>query len=236
MVTVTPPKLEPLAELDRVQRLPARWRHRRLRADELYSYRRWVRSLSTRAPLPGSARLAHVACLVHEAAAIITFLSPGLRFLHQGQFEGRTKRISPHLVRAPQERIDSRLEQFYERLLAVLRRPVVRAGEWQLLECVPAWDGNWTLDCFLAFALQGAGDERLLVTVNYAPNQSQCYARLPFADLGNGHWRLEDLIGDAKYDREGNELQARGLYLDEPPWRAHVFSLTKRDESQSREK
>ena len=36
---------------------------------------------------------------VHEAAAVITFLSPGLRFFHQGQFEGRTKRISPHLVR-----------------------------------------------------------------------------------------------------------------------------------------
>jgi hypothetical protein len=32
---------------------------------------------------------------VHEAAAVITILSPGLRFFHQGQFEGRRKRISP---------------------------------------------------------------------------------------------------------------------------------------------
>ena len=40
---------------------------------------------------------------IHEAAAVITFLSPGLRFFHQGQFQGRRKRISPHLVRAPQE-------------------------------------------------------------------------------------------------------------------------------------
>src|SRR5215831_12410660 len=43
---------------------------------------------------------------MHEAAAIITFLSPGLRFFHQGQFEGRRKRISPHLVRAPKEPTD----------------------------------------------------------------------------------------------------------------------------------
>jgi len=42
---------------------------------------------------------------IHEAAAMITFLAPGLRFFHQGQFEGRKKRISPHLVRAPQEPI-----------------------------------------------------------------------------------------------------------------------------------
>ena len=61
----------------------------------------------------------------HEAAAVITFLSPGLRFFHQGQFEGRTKRISPHLVRAPNEPIDEFLQLFYKDLLAVLRSPAV---------------------------------------------------------------------------------------------------------------
>src|SRR5512139_3101382 len=144
---------------------------------------------------------------VHQAAAIITFLSPGLRFFHQGQFEGRKKRISPHLCRGPNEPIDQKLKEFYKRLLVVLRHPVVRNGDWQLLECVPAWDGNWTWDCFLVFAWQGAGDERLVVTVNYAPNQSQCHVRLPFADLGNSKWRLTDLLGDATYDWDGNDLQ-----------------------------
>jgi Alpha amylase, catalytic domain len=165
---------------------------------------------------------------IHEAAAVITFLSPGLRFFHQGQFQGRRKRISPHLARGPQEAIDLSLEPFYGRLLAVLREPVVRDGRWQVLDCTPGWEGNWTWDCFLVFAWQGPRDERLLVTVNYAPNQSQCYVRLPFADLGNAQWRLGDLIGDATYERQGDDLQARGLYLDEPPWRAHVFALTKR--------
>ena len=51
---------------------------------------------------------------MHEAAAVITFLSPGLRFFHQGQFEGRRKRISPHLVRAPLEPADTALQQFYD--------------------------------------------------------------------------------------------------------------------------
>jgi hypothetical protein len=67
------------------------------------------------------------------------------------------------------------------------------------------------------------------MTSNYAPNQSQSYIRLPFAGLGNGKWRLEDLIGDVTYEREGNDLHARGLYLDEPPWRAHVFAMTRRN-------
>ena len=116
----------------------------------------------------------------------------------------------------------------------MLRRPVVRQGSWQLLDCTPAWDGNWTWDCFLAFAWQGPGDERLLVTVNYAPNQTQCYVRLPFTDLGGSRWRLADVIGDAAYEREGDDLQARGLYLDEPAWSAHVFWATKLEVVHSR--
>jgi len=165
----------------------------------------------------------------HEAAAVITYLSPGLRLFHQGQFQGRKKRISPHLVRAPKEPIDQSLEQFYSGLLGVLRHPVMRDGLWQLLECVPAWEGNWTWDCFLAFAWQDSDGERLLVTVNYAANQSQCYVRLPFTDLGSAQWRLKDLLGDATYDRDGAELQSRGLYLDVPAWAVSVFSLKQHD-------
>jgi hypothetical protein len=167
----------------------------------------------------------------HEAAAVITFLSPGLRFFHQGQFEGRKKRISPHLCRAPVEPVDRKLKQFYVRLLAVLCHPAIREGQWQLLECVPAWEGNWTWDSFLAFAWQNHHGDRLIVTVNYAPNQSQCYVRLPFTDLGNDQWRFADLLGDAIYDRKGNDLQAHGLYIDDIPWKASVFSLTRQSAS-----
>lgn len=162
---------------------------------------------------------------MHEAAAVITFLSPGLRFFHQGQFEGRKKRISPHLVRGPEEPVDQRLKQFYDRLLAVLRRPAVRTGDWHLLECVPAWDGNWTWDSFLACAWQAAGEEPMLVAVNYAPHQSQCRVRLADLQLGDRQWRFQDLLSDAQYDREGHELQSRGLYLDLAPWRYHVFRV-----------
>ena len=106
---------------------------------------------------------------VHKAAAVITFLSPGLRFFHQGQFEGRRKRISPHLVRAPLEPPDEELQRSTTDCFRCCDQPALRDGQWQLLECVPAWDGNWTWDCFLAFAWQGPAGDRLLVAVNYAP-------------------------------------------------------------------
>jgi hypothetical protein len=163
---------------------------------------------------------------VHEAAAVITFLSPGMRFFHQGQFEGRRKRISPHLVRGPEEPVDPRLEKLYERLLAVLRQPVMRSGRWQPLECIPAWEGNWTSDCFIAWSWQAEDGQRRIVAVNYAGNQSQCYVRIPFPDLGGRTVQLADLMGSARYERDGTDIASRGLYLDLPAWGYHVFELT----------
>jgi hypothetical protein len=160
-----------------------------------------------------------------EAAAVITYLSPGLRFFHQGQFEGRKKRISPHLVRAPLEPVNTTLQQFYDGLLAVLRQPTVRDGHWQLLECRPAWDGNWTWDGFIAFAWNGPENRRVVVAVNYAGNQGQCYVRLPFEDFLGHTVRLQDRMSAAAYDRNGDALLAPGLYLDMPPGGYHVFDV-----------
>jgi hypothetical protein len=34
--------------------------------------------------------------------------------------------------------------------------------------------------------------------------------------------RLKDLMSPASYDRDGDDLVARGLYLDLPPWGYHL--------------
>jgi alpha amylase-like protein len=162
----------------------------------------------------------------HQAAAVLTFLSPGLRFFHQGQLEGRLKRISPHLVRAPVEPVDEALRRFYEALLTVLRDATVRDGEWRLLECAPAWDGNGTSDGFICFGWRGPDGRRVLVTVNYASNQGQCYVRLPFDELRGKSVRLRDRMSAAAYDRGGDDLLARGLYLDLPSFGHHVFEVS----------
>ncbi len=161
----------------------------------------------------------------HEAAAVITFLSPGLRFFHQGQFEGRKKRISPHLVRAPKEPLNADLQDFYGALLYVLKKPIFRTGSWQLLECVPSWSGNDSWDSFVAFFWKGTDGEMALVVVNYAPFAGHCYVRLPFPELANLQWRLQDQMSQACYDRDGNHLLSEGLYLDVQAWQYHVFEM-----------
>jgi hypothetical protein len=44
-------------------------------------------------------------------------------------------------------------------------------------------------------------------------------------DLAGRNWQLREVLGDAVYDRDGNELQSGGLYLDVAPWRCHAFEL-----------
>jgi len=156
---------------------------------------------------------------------VITFLSPGLRFFHQGQFEGRRKRISPHLVRAPLEPVDEGLQSFYVRLLSVLGHPALREGDWRLLECGPAWDGNWTWDCFLAFAWRGLSGDLLLVAVNYAPTRASVTSGCVRGPLR----ALAAIPGSARFRRlqpgtEATSYRAASISIM-PPWGYHLFEV-----------
>jgi hypothetical protein len=77
----------------------------------------------------------------------------------------------------------------------------------------------------VAVSWRGAGGERLIVAVNYASNQGQCYVKLPFADRPGATVQFNDLMSDAKYDRDGSDLSSRGLYLDIPAWGYHIFEI-----------
>ncbi|MEI9980416.1 MAG: alpha-amylase family glycosyl hydrolase [Edaphobacter sp.] len=162
---------------------------------------------------------------IHKAAAMITFLTPGLRFFHQGQLQGKRVRISMHLGRGPNEPVDQEIADFYSVLLRELRDPVVRDGAWQLLNCQAAWDGNWTSDSFVAFSWTGTAQERRLIVVNYADHQSQCYVALPWTGLEERTWRFADRMGEAVYERQGGKLMSRGLYVDLPAWGYHLFEV-----------
>lgn len=160
----------------------------------------------------------------HRAAAVVAYLSAGLRFFHEGQWEGRKVHPSIHLARRPVEPVDPELRAFYMALLACLKRPEL-AGTWQWLPCRPAWEANSTFEQYLNWVWHGPDGKRLLVTVNYGPERGQCYIPLPWGVAGN-KVQLRDLLGPARYEREGAALAGRGLYLDVPAWGYHCFEVT----------
>lgn len=162
---------------------------------------------------------------VHQAAALLTFLCPGLRFFHHGQLGGWERKIPIHLCRGPVQQNDSTLQEFYGQLLEFLSLPAVRSGSWQLLDCGAASDGNPAVEDMIAFAWQGSDDARALIVVNYAPQPGQCFVRLPFADYEGQPIRLEGRLGTPDYERDGSSLMIEGLYVDLPAWGYHVFEV-----------
>ena len=161
---------------------------------------------------------------IHEAAAVVAYLVPGMRHFHDGQLDGRKRKVSVHLRRRLDETPDPILAHFYVRLLECLRRPEVREGEWELLECRPSSEGNSSFDRFIAFTWGLKRRDWLLVMVNYGPERNQCHVPLSFVEKGS-RYLLQDLLSCVFYERSGDELSSPGLYLDMEPWRFHVFEL-----------
>jgi hypothetical protein len=161
----------------------------------------------------------------HQAAAVVTFMVPGLRFFHDGQLEGRRVRSSVHLRRRPEEAADPAIRAFYDRLCECLRRRELREGRWRLLEC-HGWEGNASWGQFIAFTWEGPGHERLLVVVNYGSTPAQC--RIPLSGLGTPTILLRDLMSSAAFERDRDEVSSVGLFLDMPGWGYHVFEVVSR--------
>jgi hypothetical protein len=163
----------------------------------------------------------------HKAAAILTFFSPGLRFFHQGQFEGRRRHTSPHLVRALEEPIDEDIRQFYQKLLSILKKPLFRDGQWHLLECVPANEENESHHDIVSFSWYYSKENMAIIVVNFSDHGSQCYVHLPILEIEGQTIRFNDLMSETTYEHHHSELMEKGLYIDMPAWGYHIFKVGK---------
>jgi hypothetical protein len=159
-----------------------------------------------------------------RAAAVAVATLPGATLWHDGQLEGRRVRLPVFLGRRPAEPADADREDFYHRLIAAAWS--VRYGRWQLLE-VGGWPDNRTNLDLLAWSWQH-DDPHHLVVVNLAAHQSQGRVTVPSDALRGRPWRLTDLLDGRIFDRDGDELAGPGLYVDLPPWGAHVLTLDRR--------
>ena len=131
-----------------------------------------------------------------------------------------------HLGRRPKEPTNPEIKAFYETLLKCLRRPEVHDGAFDLWQPRPAWDGNPTWNNFICFSWHDDDGRCSLAVANYAGTQGQCYVPINLDLFAGETWKLSDLLGSARYERSGDEIRTRGLYLDMPAWGYHFFEIT----------
>jgi hypothetical protein len=157
------------------------------------------------------------------AAAVAALTLPGAKLLHQGQLEGLKVRVPVFLRRRPAEPADRDIVAFYRRLMKTIDRDIFRHGDWQRCER-SGWSDNQSCRNILAWCWTRK-DERFLVVINLSPEPAQARVHLQWPELRGRQWRLDDVMSNRSYDREGDEMRDVGLYVDLKSWEYCFFKV-----------
>lgn len=159
-----------------------------------------------------------------RAAAVVMSTLQGARLYHDGQFEGRRTHVPVFLRREPDEPPDPELRAFYERLVRAVADAELRDGDWQLCRC-EGWPDNDSARRLVAWCWS-TEDSRHLVVVNLSDGAAQARVRLPWKDLAERTWRLEDRLVSQGFERDGDELADDGLYVALDGWGHHFLAFS----------
>jgi hypothetical protein len=152
---------------------------------------------------------------------VTTATLPGARLFHEGQFEGRKIRVPVFLGRRPEEPADRELQSFYKKLLKAIDTPMFRNGNWSLCDR-KGWPDNPSYQNVVAWTWV-KDDDRYLIVVTLSDSVVQARVPVPWSDAGGGTWRLQDALTGATYDRNGDEMEGPGLYVEQGPWNCSFF-------------
>ena len=159
------------------------------------------------------------------ALALVTATVPGMYLVHDGQLEGSRLRTPVQFARRPDEPVDAAVRTSYESLFSAIASSGLRRGSCAAIEPLPAWAGNPTHEAFFARLWRAPDGRRYLAIANLGPTAGQCRLRLPLDAVAGQTVVLDDLLGNAHYERTADDFTDPGLYLDLPAAGRHLFRL-----------
>jgi Alpha amylase, catalytic domain len=151
------------------------------------------------------------------AAAIIGTL-PGIRFFHDGQFDGKSIHLPIQLGREPDEPVSADVREFYERLLSITKDPVFSVGRWRLL--VP---DHSSVDRILAWEWRD-GDSLRIVIVNYSGEGTTARVR-PDLSIQGETIEFRDLMGEGIIRKTRREIEESGLCIECGSYQIRVLAI-----------
>ena len=170
------------------------------------------------------------------SAAAATLFTPGMRFIYEGQLEGRCVKVPVQLSRRAVEASDPEIELAYERMLCALRDPIYQTGDFSVVDVNPAGPGDCSNDALIALQWTSAAHNGnparsrkigCLIVVNLSG--ARAYGRIPlsrhqFAD--GRQYVFDDRFSGKRYDRDGGELLYPGMYIALEAFQAHIFEMS----------
>jgi glycosidase len=157
------------------------------------------------------------------AMATLVATLPGMRFYHQGQFEGKKLHLPIQLRRAAAESPDKQLQALYRRLLAVSHQDIFHLGDWRLLETRSAGDGSF--DNLIAYQWR-LSSVRKIVVVNVDASRSQGTMTLDPALDPSAVYNVREELRDQNYEWRGPDLIKEGLFVSVEGYQSQVLDIS----------
>ena len=158
------------------------------------------------------------------AAAALAGTIPGMRFVFDGQQDGRRIRSPVQLARWPDEPLDVRVRATYDAVLQFASQRLLHDGTWEALETATA--GDDTCRDILWYCWRSVAG-LAIVAVNLST--SPAHANIPIrADLlhEGDTFRFDDALTGERYRWTRDALERIGLYVRLDPGAAHLFSVS----------
>jgi glycosidase len=116
----------------------------------------------------------------HRAATFLILALPGMRFIHEGQLTGATKRVPVQLSRRPAEPPNPEIVRMHKDLLLAVQSSCVGQGTAELIKPQPAsaTDSSW--ERVIAIKWTAGNDSHDLAIVNFSADPARCL--LPISD------------------------------------------------------
>ncbi len=155
------------------------------------------------------------------AAAVIIGAVDGMDFYYEGQFEGKTVKLPVQLGRAPKEKVNRQVKNFYEKFLKITSAEIFKNGEWTQLTPESAGDDDRFFKNILCWQWTCEKEKRLVV-VNFSSETSGARIMLEVSDYSETIL-FEDLLNNKSYKRKKSEIEKEGLYVKLKSYQSHIF-------------
>jgi len=156
-----------------------------------------------------------------DAAALVTYTLPGLRFFWMWDDLGYSNKLVIQLRREEEESINQSVQDFYGQFRTILKtHSSFRNGTWELLPVsqqqggAPLMAWKWVNE-----------EEKILCVLNFSPNDASGAIVLSDASSQNGSDMIPitELLTGTVYNRSVSQMRSTGLEVVVNSWFAQIF-------------
>jgi len=155
-----------------------------------------------------------------DAAALITFTLPGMRFSWMWENYGYRNKLDVHLRREQSESVVSDVELFYNKFYSITNTDIFNYGTWTYLT-VNGSNDSWRLIAYR----WSYNNRRLLCVINYSDTQGSGNVVLSDAQPVNGNDTVlvTDLLSGSSWYRSANQMRTQGLSVVINSWYGQIL-------------